>query len=105
MDEEKIQSTEISVFDGNIQESSKTDDSMDTNYRKSFRRFTGLIILILLVYGGFRLVSFYMKPHRAIRQIYLIPKDAVFIIQSDSPVADWKQPASCNYQLHVFSPV
>ncbi len=110
MDEEKIQSTEISVFDGNIQESSKTDDSMDTNYRKSFRQFTGLIILILLVYGGFRLVSFYMKPHRAIRQIYLIPKDAVFIIQSDSPVADWKRfsksaPWQCLKRNPIFSDI
>lgn len=59
--------------------------------KKLIKRLIWLVILIILIYSGYRLFSFYITPHRAIQQIYLIPKDAIFIIQSDSPVSDWNQ--------------
>ena len=52
-------------------------------------RWLWLLIVIPIVYGGYRSVTFYLTPGRAIQQIYLIPKDAIFIIHSGSPVEDW----------------
>lgn len=47
------------------------------------------ILLLLYVIGS--VVMIYISPDNNIRQIYLIPKDAAFIIQTSEPVKDWKK--------------
>lgn len=78
--------------------------------KKRIKRIIWLIIIILLAYGFYRFYSFYITPNRAIQQTYLIPKDAAFIIQSDSPVSDWKQfsesePWKCLQQSPSFAEI
>ena len=58
--------------------------------KRLIKRIIWFVILIFLIYGGYRFYSFYVTPNRAIQQTYLIPKDAIFIIQSNNPVSDWK---------------
>lgn len=69
----------------------KEPSSVPRNHYKMIKRLIWLVVFILIIYGGYRLFSFYITPHKAVQQIYLIPKDAIFIIQSDSPVDDWNQ--------------
>ena len=47
----------------------------------------GLVILAYLLYS---VLHIFISPDRRIQQIYLIPDDAAFIIQSSNPVEDWK---------------
>ena len=58
---------------------------------KSIKQWIWLLIAGLLCYGVYHAVTFYFTPGRAVRQIYLIPKDAMYMIHSDSPVADWEK--------------
>jgi len=59
--------------------------------KKLIKRIIWLALFGLLIYGGYRFYSFYIAPNRAVQQTYLIPKDAIFIIQSGNPVSDWKK--------------
>ena len=58
--------------------------------KKPVKTTIWVLILAIAVYGGYRAVTFFLTPHRAIQQVYLIPKDAIFIIQSSSPIDDWE---------------
>ena len=49
------------------------------------------IILLLLGVGGYQVYNLYWKPDNFRRQIYLIPSDAMFIIETESPVTNWKK--------------
>jgi hypothetical protein len=65
-------------------------------------------LLILAGWSVYRFASFYTAPSRAVQQIYLVPKDAVFMIQSNSPVEDWKtfsrsEPWKCLKQAPSFA--
>ena len=62
-----------------------------TGKKKSIIQWIWLLIVALACYGVYHAVTFYFTPGRAVRQIYLIPNDAIYIIHSDSPVADWKK--------------
>lgn len=80
------------------------------NWTKPVKRLIGLLVLFLLLYGGYRFTSFYVAPHKAVQQVYLIPKDAIFIIQSASPVANWDQfsksaPWQCLRQSPSFAEI
>ncbi len=67
------------------------EDKKQTTKRFRIKWIVLFILLSLIGYGTYRLIVFYHTPHHATRQIYLIPKDAVFIIHSTNPVNDWKQ--------------
>lgn len=54
-------------------------------YPKLIKWGVGFVILYMI----WLLLSFFLAPDRNIRQIYLIPQDAVFILQSAEPVKDW----------------
>ena len=49
--------------------------------------------IILLVLGaGLSLVyNLYWKPDNFLRQIYLVPADAMFIVETESPVGNWQK--------------
>lgn len=52
--------------------------------------FIGLSAL-LAVYIVYSILDIFLSPDRNIQQIYLVPDDAVFIIQSSDPVNDWSK--------------
>ncbi|MDL2322999.1 DUF3352 domain-containing protein [Bacteroidales bacterium OttesenSCG-928-A17] len=65
---------------------------MDELTKKNIVKKTLLGIAILLVaYLAYSIASIFTTPDRNIQQIYLIPDDAAFIIQSSDPVNDWKK--------------
>lgn len=47
----------------------------------------GILLALYIVYS---VAGIFVTPDRNIQQIYLIPEDAAFIIQSSNPVDDWK---------------
>ena len=49
--------------------------------------FLGLIVLYLCYLA----YIFILSPKTNLQSIYLIPKDAVFIIESEQPVESWEQ--------------
>ncbi len=49
------------------------------------------IILLLLGIGVYQVYNLYWKPDNFLRQIYLIPADAMFIVETESPVRNWKK--------------
>lgn len=62
-----------------------------TNNRKILKRTFLIAGLALIVYVAYNLVFLFVSPDRNIRQIYLVPQDAAFIIQSSAPVDDWEK--------------
>jgi len=48
----------------------------------------GLVIVVYLIYS---VVHLFVSPDRSIQQIYLVPENAAFIVQSADPVEDWKK--------------
>ena len=59
--------------------------------KKTVILWIGLLMLALAGYAVYYAVSFFLTPNRAIQQIYVIPSDAIFMIQSNHPVEDWKK--------------
>lgn len=45
--------------------------------------------LALAVYIMYSIIHLFVSPDRNIQQIYLVPEDAAFIIQSSAPIDDW----------------
>lgn len=60
---------------------------------KPKRKITGRVILIavlaLIAYFAYSLGDIFLLPDKNIQQVYLVPEDAVFIIQSSDPVNDF----------------
>ena len=53
--------------------------------------FITSIILLILGVGGYQAYNLYLKPDNFRKQIYLIPGDAMFIVETESPVSNWKK--------------
>ncbi|MCL1973681.1 MAG: DUF3352 domain-containing protein, partial [Bacteroidetes bacterium] len=57
------------------------------------RRIQRMILLFLLTCslscGAYFLYNLYVRPDHFLRQIYLVPKDAMYIIETDDPVHNW----------------
>ncbi|MEN1784566.1 MAG: DUF3352 domain-containing protein [Bacteroidota bacterium] len=49
------------------------------------------ILLLLLLYLGYLLYIFVLSPKANLQPIYLVPKDAVFLIETDTPVESWQK--------------
>lgn len=45
----------------------------------------------LAIYLVYTIVHLFLSPDRNIQQVYLVPEDAAFIIQSSAPVKDWEK--------------
>lgn len=61
------------------------------NTRKIVKRTIVLSVLALAVYVVYSIVYLFVSPDRNIQQIYLVPEDAAFIIQSSAPIEDWEK--------------
>ena len=59
--------------------------------RKTVKRTFVAIGVALAVYMVYSMVHLFVSPDRNIQQIYLVPEDATFIIQSSAPVKDWEK--------------
>ena len=59
--------------------------------RRVGRWIFGIIFLALGAYLLYTLYDLYLTPDRNIQQVYLVPEDAAFIIQSADPVRDWQR--------------
>lgn len=59
--------------------------------RKIVKRTLAVAGLALVVYIVYSIVYLFISPDRNIQQIYLVPDDAAFIIQSSAPVEDWEK--------------
>lgn len=49
------------------------------------------IAIVLLAYLIWSVADIFVSPNRHIQQVYLVPDDAVFLIQSSNPVDDWRK--------------
>ena len=61
------------------------------------RGLLGLGILYML----YLLYLFVLSPSTNLQPIYLIPKDAVFVLESDTPVAAWNTVSSSEAWSHL----
>jgi hypothetical protein len=61
------------------------------NAQKIAKRTLVTVGLALAVYILYSIVYLFVSPDRNIQQIYLIPEDAAFIIQSSAPIEDWEK--------------
>lgn len=47
------------------------------------------ILLLILGYVGYQAYSFFLSPSSNLRSVYLIPKDAVILVETQEPVENW----------------
>ncbi len=80
---------------GNGQQEQLQKPSAEPEKKKSTRRIVKRTFLVaglaLAAYLVYSIVYLFISPDRNIRQIYLVPEDAAFIIQSSAPVDDWEK--------------
>ncbi|MDR2935731.1 MAG: DUF3352 domain-containing protein [Rikenellaceae bacterium] len=58
---------------------------------KAAKRILFVVLAVAAAYGLWSAYDVFLTPDRNIRQIYLVPRDAAVIIQTDDPVGDWKR--------------
>lgn len=59
--------------------------------KSSAKKILLVAALALCAYLAYSVASIFMSPDRQIQQIYLVPDDAVFILQSSDPLKDWQE--------------
>lgn len=62
-----------------------------SNKKRLIKRILLLVLLGVVAYFAYSMVHIMFSPDRNIRQIYLIPEDAAFIIETSDPVNDWRK--------------
>ena len=84
----------------------------DTNHtpKPLYKRIRLIIILAILAFIVYYVLSLFLSPDRNIQQIYLVPKDAAVIIQTNEPVNDWNkfsksEPWLCLKQAGPFAEI
>ena len=65
------------------------ESAKKNNTRTLVKRTLAIAGLVLVVYFLYSIVHLFVSPDRNIQQIYLVPEDAAFIIQSSAPIDDW----------------
>ena len=65
------------------------ESAKKNNTRTLVKRTLAIAGLALVVYFLYSIVHLFVSPDRNIQQIYLVPEDAAFIIQSSAPIDDW----------------
>ena len=73
----------------NGQQEQYVDPDKKKNAQKIVKRTLVTVGLALAIYILYSIVYLFVSPDRNIQQIYLIPEDAAFIIQSSAPIEDW----------------
>ncbi len=73
------------------QEGRKSLEKQPRKKKRIVKKVFLSIVAIVVVYIAYSAVKIFILPDKFIQQVYLIPDDAVFIIQSSHPVEDWKK--------------
>lgn len=74
----------------NGQQEQYAESGKKKNIQKIVKRILVAAGLALVVYVVYSIVYLFISPDRNIQQIYLVPEDAAFIIQSSAPIEDWE---------------
>lgn len=75
----------------NGQQEQYSEPKKKKNTQKIVKRTLVTVGLALVVYIAYSIVHLFVSPDHNIQQIYLVPEDAAFIIQSSAPVNDWEK--------------
>ena len=61
--------------------------------KKSKKKFFWIILLIAIFIFiiGYFVYNLYLRPDNFLRQIYLVPKDAVYILETNDPINNWRK--------------
>ena len=87
MEENKIYDRPADMVEGGAV---RPDRSAPAPGRRRVRRIVLILLLLLAGYLGYQVLRIFVSPDHRISQIYLIPSDAVLVIQADEPVKDWE---------------
>jgi len=49
----------------------------------------GILLLAIIIIAFNTVYNLYLRPDNFMRQIYLVPKDAVYILETDDPINNW----------------
>ncbi|TAI47251.1 DUF3352 domain-containing protein [Flagellimonas allohymeniacidonis] len=60
------------------------------------------VLAVMLVYIGYLVYLLVLSPKTNLQSIYLIPKDAVFVIESEQPVESWKKVSESEAWGHLL---
>lgn len=63
--------------------------------------FYGLISVLILVGVSYGAYWYFLKPVDSIRPIYLVPKDAIYIVETTEPIENWRQISSSETWQHL----
>lgn len=65
------------------------------------KRFLFALLALLLIYIGYLLYILVLSPKTNLQSIYLIPRDAVFVIESEKPVESWQKVSESETWQHL----
>ena len=57
--------------------------------KRTKKVFWGFFLIAILLLAGYFVYNLYIRPDNFLRQIYLVPRDAIFILETDDPVNNW----------------
>lgn len=59
------------------------------------------ILLLIIAYAFYQLYVFYLSPNDNLKNIYLIPKDAVYFLETETPIDNWKTVSNSSLYKHL----
>lgn len=71
------------------------------NTRMTKKKILLILLGVLVAYMGYLLYVFVLSPSNNLQPLYLIPRDAVFVLQSDQPVDNWKEVRESDAWKHL----
>lgn len=75
----------------NLQEEQISGPKKKKRTWKIAKRTLAVAGFALVAYFAYSIVHLFISPDRNVQQIYLVPDDAAFIIQSSAPIEDWEK--------------
>jgi len=79
----------MELENNNAAQLSNTEQPIKKNRLK---KILGIIFLsVVLVSAAYVVYNLYLRPDNFLRQVYLVPKDAIYIVETDDPVKDWRR--------------
>ena len=67
----------------------------------TIKRILYAIILLILGYLGYVAYTLFLSPTANLRSVYLIPKDAVFLVETQEPVENWDKISESEAWRHL----
>jgi len=53
--------------------------------------FWGIFLITILAFAAYFVYNLYLRPDQFLRQIYLVPQDAIYIVETNDPVNNWQK--------------